>query len=457
MADTEGNESAPPAEDTSRLGRFIMRYHTFLSSFVIGVAGLIATSIWQFRQADTTRDQAIAQQRVAETSAENSWKITRADILSKNLSILATNSPENASQRYGVLLSLTRAEIIDPDLAVSYALELGKDNAEDMLTVLASTKHKDYNRLARAYGMSCEEKYGVTRSFDVCVDKLADRTAALGRLFADDVTTALAGGDKGPMVLLDNERDVQAQVQLYVGLFETAIDQMYDQRQWDAITKFAAYAPGAHLVSALVLAGARTGEFVTEDEEKQLAVFHDEQTKWLTDYFAGKSCEAECKGHMLNVMISHYQEAQGDFDAALKALLLSPRSQSRAAISRLHARLLWCQVDDSDMAPLRDHALVPAAEQVLATPATDAAVRQAVISLLAVVTPPAATADPATVTAWTNLQVHIARADPKIGKLLKDRQAFAAHQRVSPPPALKALDFCTATAADTPDVTPPAP
>jgi len=79
----------PSPDDTSKLGRFIMRYHTFLSSFVIGVAGLIATSIWQFRQSETTRNQAEAQQRVAETTADNSWKITRADILSKNLETLA--------------------------------------------------------------------------------------------------------------------------------------------------------------------------------------------------------------------------------------------------------------------------------------------------------------------------------------------------------------------------------
>ena len=44
----------------------------------------------------------------------------------------------SADQRYGVLLSLTRADIIDPELAVSYALELGKDNADYMLSVLAN-------------------------------------------------------------------------------------------------------------------------------------------------------------------------------------------------------------------------------------------------------------------------------------------------------------------------------
>src|SRR4051812_22443325 len=106
----EPSSGAPPVEDTSALGRFITRYHTFLSSFVIGAAGLIATSIWQYRQSETTANQAAAQQKVAETAAENSWKITRADILSKNLSILAATGADTVSQRYGVLLSLTRAE-----------------------------------------------------------------------------------------------------------------------------------------------------------------------------------------------------------------------------------------------------------------------------------------------------------------------------------------------------------
>src|SRR5438045_3307807 len=117
--------AAALAEEQSRIGRFIMRYHTFLSSFVIGVAGLIATSIWQYRQSETTRNQAEAQQKVAETAAENSWKITRADILSKNLGVLASTGPETAAQRYGVLLSLTPAETPEPELAASYALEPG--------------------------------------------------------------------------------------------------------------------------------------------------------------------------------------------------------------------------------------------------------------------------------------------------------------------------------------------
>ena len=431
----------PAADDTSKLGRFIMRYHTFLSSFVIGVAGLIATSIWQFRQSETTRNQAEAQQKAAETAADNSWKITRADILSKNLAVLASSGPDTVSQRYGVLLSLTRAEIIDPELAVSYALELGKDNAEDMTSVLASTRHKDYGRLARAFTLSCEEKYGITRTLDVCDDKLAARSAAIGKLFAADVGAAFKGGEPGPMALFADERQVQSEIQQYVGVFRAALTDMYEHREWDTITRFAAHSIGAHLVSALVLAAARTGEFVTADEAKQLEAFHDQQTQWLTGYFAGTTCDPECKGRLLEVMVSHYYEAQGDFDAAVRALLVGPRASSGLAVSRLHARLLWCQLDDTDLDPLRDHALVPAAEQVL-DPKVDPAIREAVISLLALVPAPAPGEEGAP--AWATLIAHIDKASTKVTKMLKDRRDVAAHERIAPPVALRNADFCGA-------------
>jgi hypothetical protein len=441
---------AAAADEQSRLGRFIMRYHTFLSSFVIGAAGLIATSIWQYRQSETTANQAVAQQKAADTAAENSWKITRADILSKNLSVLASSGPDTVSQRYGVLLSLTRAEIIDPELAVSYALELGKDNAEDMSSVLASTRRKDYGRLARAYTLNCEERYGLLHPIEVCQDKYAPRSEAIGKLFAADVQLALKGGEHGPMALFDNEREVQFEVQQYVGLYEAALTEMYEHREWEQIARFAAYSPGAHLVSALVLAAARTGEFVTADEAKQLDAFHDEQTKWLTGYFAGKTCDAECKGRLLEVMVSHYYEAQGDFDAAVRQLLVSPRGASGVAVSRLHARLLWCQLDETDMVPLRDQALVPAAELVLADK-TDAAIREAVVSLLALVPAPAASESGAA--AWTALQGHIDKAGPRVTRMLKERRDTAQHERVAPPVALRNLDFCSAP--DSPFSPPP--
>src|ERR1041384_7580702 len=154
--DTPAPAAAPP-EDTSRVGKFIVKYHTFLSSFMLGAAGLVATSIWQFRQSETAQRQAEAQQKVAETQAENSWKIERAEILGKNLAVLASAGTNTADQRYGVLLSLTRAAIIHPELTISYALELGKDNADYMLSVLANVALTDFTRLSHAFVLSCEE------------------------------------------------------------------------------------------------------------------------------------------------------------------------------------------------------------------------------------------------------------------------------------------------------------
>ena len=147
-------EPAKPSDDepTSRVGRrFLHRYSAFLSSFVIGIAGLVATSIWQYRQSEIAQQQAESQQKVAETQAENQWRIERAEILAKNLSVLSAQGPDSVEQRYGVLLSLTRGNILDPELAVSYALELGKDNPDYMESVLANTADKDYHRLSRSY------------------------------------------------------------------------------------------------------------------------------------------------------------------------------------------------------------------------------------------------------------------------------------------------------------------
>jgi hypothetical protein len=105
----------PEPSEPSRVGKFIQTYHSFLSTFVIGAAGLIATSIWQYRQSEIARQQAESQQRIAITQADNSWRIERAEILSKNLEVLGSSGKDSDEQRYGVLLSLTRGNILDAD------------------------------------------------------------------------------------------------------------------------------------------------------------------------------------------------------------------------------------------------------------------------------------------------------------------------------------------------------
>jgi hypothetical protein len=167
---------APAPEPRSRLGLFIEKYSSFLSSFVIGLAGLIATSIWQYRQSENARVEAETQRRLAQTKADNDWKIARAEILAKNMDVLATQGPGSADRKFGVLLSLTRGNILDPELAVSYALELGKENAYYMRSVLGSTPEKNYFQLAQGFALTCLQRFGAEREVELCRDdRLSER------------------------------------------------------------------------------------------------------------------------------------------------------------------------------------------------------------------------------------------------------------------------------------------
>jgi hypothetical protein len=233
---------------------------------------------------------------------------------------------------------------------------------------------------------------------------------------------------------------VQRNLEQLAGLFNYAMLGMYDRRQWDDLAKLEQTSPGAHLVSALVLAAARTGELNTDDDAKALEQFHAAQTKWLSDYLVSKPCDAECKGHLLDVMVTRFSESQGDFDTAMRKLIESPRAQSGIAISRLHERLLWCQVEDADLAALRDHVLVPALTDQLGNK-SDASTRDGILSLLAIVPEPKG--DPTSTAAWTAMVTAIDR-DAQLGKAFRDRRARALKQRATPPQALRQVSFCNA-------------
>lgn len=215
-------------------------------------------------------------------------------------------------------------------------------------------------------------------------------------------------------------------------------------RLWDEIARFQGYSKGAHVVGALVLAAARTGEFVTAEEAKKLDQFHDQQAQWMSKYLMGSTCDAECKGKILEVMVSHYEESQGDYDSAVRQLLESPHSQSGSAISRLHARLLWCQVDPSDYVPLRDHVLVPAAAEMLQKPKPDPAIVDDLVGLLALVQEPLATNanEKDAVTPWKNVLTMLDKPGARYGRIFRDRKATAQRERTSPPPAMKKVSFC---------------
>jgi hypothetical protein len=458
------SDGAEKTGQTSRFGKFIQTYHGFLSSFVIGVAGLVATSIWQYRQSQIATEQARSEQAIARTKAENDWRIARAEILSKNLNVLSTQGPGSADQRFGVLLSLTRGSIIDPELAVSYALELGKDNPSYMRAVLEATAQKNYNQLAQGFKLTCLQRYGVEKAAEICKDdELGARSDAIAQVFQDELDAANAVGAAqatGPLSILREEREVQATPGKMAWLFEPHLQDLYERRQWQEIQRFESFSKGARLVGALVLATARTGELVSNSEAAEIDRFHADRRKWLVSYLFGASCDADCRGKLVDVMLSSYGEAEGDYDEPLRRLLKQPRAEAAPTFGHLHARLLWCQVDGDDLAMFRDRVLVPALTEALAAggktdqpeqknqkdqkKAKDDSPADDLVGLVALVPEPAAT-DPAAA-AWKQVTAAV-HANDKLQKVFVARRAASARERANPPPMIRRVNFCNATAA----------
>lgn len=431
-------EKEPAVPPQGKLGKFIQTYSSFLGSFVIGVAGLIATSIWQFRQSEIARHAAENQQKIAQMQAENSWRIERAEILGKNLSVLASHGPNTAEQRYGVLLSLTRGNILDPELAVSYALELGRDNTDYMKSVLSSTEHKTWAQLAHSFVLTCLQRYGAARDVPVCHnDSLEDRSQGIAELLSEE----MGQGKTEPLDLLNDERAVQSAPSRLAWLFEPYVTDLYERRQWAEISRFEGHSTGAKLVAALILSTSRTGEFVTASEATQLQTFHAERRKWLAGYLAGGSCDPECRGKLVDLMLSLYGEAQGEFDEVLKSLLQRPRGDAGPALSRLHARLLWCQVDNDDLQKFRDAVLVPTVRALLAGK-PDAQPLEDVLALLAMTPEPI---DPVAKAAWKDVLAQLQKLAPTVyQRSYVGRRAYTERERKSPPPQVKKLNFCGA-------------
>lgn len=441
-------EHEPPKQDdvhSSRMGKFIQNYSTFLSTFVIGVAGLVATSIWQYRQSQTAQRQAESEQKIAATKADNEWRIARAEILAKNLNVLSTQGVNTADQRFGVLLSLTRGAILDPELAVSYALELGKDNASYMHDVLAATEHKNYQQLGQAFKLTCLQRYGVRRDAEICKDdKLGERSDAIADLIHEEMDTLDAAGDNkatalGPISLLRSDREVQSSVAKLAWLFEPYLQDLYEKKQWKEIAHFEASSPGARLVAAIVLATARTGEMVAQGESVDLEKFHAEHRKWLGEYLLGKSCDPECRGRLLDVMLSVYGESDGDYDETMRRLLALPRTDAGPALGKLHSRLLWCQVDKDDLELFRDHVLVTSLTELLAHPKPAPATVEELIALAAMTPDPS---DGPSLVAWKSMLAAMQKASEHYDHAFAKHRLAVKRERANPPPMVKKASFC---------------
>src|SRR6185436_4298333 len=97
----------------------------------------------------------------------------------------------------------------------------------------------------------------------------------------------------------------------------------------------------------------------------------------------------ECRGKLVDVMLSTYGEAQGDYDEALQRLVQLSRAEAGPALGQIHARLLWCQVDGDDLAEFRDRVLVPALARALANGKADRTMLEDLVGLVALVPEPA--------------------------------------------------------------------
>jgi hypothetical protein len=434
-----------PPEQSTKFGRFIQTYSSFLSSFVIGVAGLIATSVWQYRQAQNAAESARSEQAIAKTKADNDWRITRADILSKNLDVLSKQGPQTADQRFGVLLSLTRGSIIDPELAVSYALELGKDNPSYMRSVLESTSNKNYAQLAQGFKLTCLQRFGVEKAAEICKDDaLSERSDALAQVVEDEMNAAKAAGsaNAGPLSLLRDERDVQEIPGRLAWLFEPYLQDLYERRQWKEIEKFESASTGARLV-ARSCSRRRARASCSRPRRRPLEAFHAARRKWLAGYVFGRSCDAECRGKLVDVMLSSFGEAQGDYDEPLQRLLKQSRAEAGATLGHLHARLLWCQIDGNDLAELRDRVLVPAFVQALGDGKADGTMVEDLAGLVALVPEPDAT-DAKDQAQWKAMLAALGKANEKVQRTFNVRRASAARERSNPPPMVRKVNFCNA-------------
>jgi hypothetical protein len=204
-----------------------------------------------------------------------------------------------------------------------------------------------------------------------------------------------------------------------------------------------------------VLATARTGELVPSAEQADLVKFHSARRQWLVSYMLGRSCDPECRGKLVDVMVSTYGEAQGDYDEALRRLVTLPRGESGPAVAQLHARLLWCQVDGDDLIEFRDRVLVPALSEALAKPDLDRAILDDLVGLAALVPEPAPPAAGETdanrtrlaterVAAWKALTAAIDKAGDRTGRSFGARRAAVKRERTNPPPMIKRVSFCGA-------------
>ena len=420
--------TVPPAKQRGAFAEFVSTNTNVVSSFVIGIAGLAVTSTDQCNQGDLQKKQAEAQMKIAREQADNSWRIERAKILSENLKTLTARGGDTVEQRYGVLLSLLRGSILEPDVAVSYALELGRDNPEYMRSVLTNIDRKDeqyYRRLEAAYVVTCEQRYGVSSQLvsQCSTDKMSERSASLALTMMDNLEDPNALDDPGsPVNLMADERAVYPNLFRLVGLFSPFLHDLYERRIWDRIDKVMSKNVGARLVATLSLAVA-SNEFSTDTEADK--ALRSRLQAYIEGYLAGTACDSECRVRVLGFVVSNLGKSRGIFEKALRSTFRSPRTTIEPLLVRLSTRLQYCQHDPADGPLMRDNVLIPTLIDELSQPKPDSIKVDELIALVALLPEP-----PLPNVSWTKLLEQLAKLPGgRYPKLLTDRRLEAQKQR----------------------------
>jgi hypothetical protein len=190
----------------------------------------------------------------------------------------------------------------------------------------------------------------------------------------------------------------------------------------------------------------RTGELLSPTEAKSLEGFHAARRKWLAGYAFGRTCDPECRGKLVDVMLSSFGEAQGDYDEPLQRLLKQSRAEAGATLGHLHARLLWCQIDGGDLNELRDRVLVPAFVAAMGDGKADGTMVEDLAGLVALVPEPDAT-DAKDLAKWKAMLAALDKGNDKVQRTFNVRRTSAARERANPPPMIKKVNFCNAASA----------
>src|SRR5262249_21660441 len=150
--------------------------------------------------------------------------------------------------------------------------------------------------------------------------------------------------------------------------------QTYERQRLSEIEAFEAHGPAAQMVAAFVLAADPSGELLTADQATKRAAFHATRQKRLEQEVLDPSCDADCRGLRAEWLLNGLPEYGAAYASVLRLLLEQHGPESAQVLSRLHRRLLLCQIEPKAGEHLVRDVLVPAyAELTRASAVTPAA------------------------------------------------------------------------------------